>query len=250
MARFRHHSVHRKRQKGCSGVYLLLLLLLLVATVWIFTFDLANSSLFDWMRTAGYQVPENRTKLYMQEDIHFASNMSDEILWISYPLDAERKDDWLATYHKPLTEVNEDSVQLFYSEQLGKPFSFSISNAETPVWNEFVKQAADWTSTCDSLFIILGRTDTDRKWLYTANFCLSEQPKTIAYLLNQNPSDKPLFEYAITVDSLEILTKIDFFGDLLGGADEARLESRIQRLSWPYELAYFNKRIEENKLLE
>jgi hypothetical protein len=105
---------------------------------------------------------------------------------------------------------------------------------------------------CDSVFIVFGnlKEETDPGKLFVANFCLSEQARSIAYLFPHQPTDKAIFEFAITVDSLESISKIDFFGDILTRPVEEEVESSMQRLLWPNSMEFYQQRMEENQLLE
>jgi endonuclease G, mitochondrial len=55
--------------------------------------------------------------------------------------------------------------------------------------------------------------------------------KVIAFLLPNKETDKPLSDFAITVDEIEVITGIDFFPELPNGIEE-KLESQINLEDW------------------
>jgi len=59
----------------------------------------------------------------------------------------------------------------------------------------------------------------------------SDQPKGIAFLQANGVNDHPTISYAVTIDSVEALTGIDFFASLPGDLQE-RIESTFDAKAW------------------
>ena len=57
--------------------------------------------------------------------------------------------------------------------------------------------------------------------------------KMIAFLLPHKDSDKPLYEFVVSVDAIEKLTGIDFFPEL-DDAIESKLEASVSFKGWSF----------------
>ena len=68
--------------------------------------------------------------------------------------------------------------------------------------------------------------------------------KGIGFLIPNELSTTPLGEYAVTIDSIEKLTGIDFYKDLLEDDEEEKLESSFDLQKWKISDKLYKKRIE------
>ena len=115
------------------------------------------------------------------------------------------------------------------------------------IWNKLEQQARDWAYDNKRLYVVTGPVVKDIKtWIgknevgipklfYKIFLDLegSEQ-KAIAFLMPHADSDKSLQEFAVTVDEVEEVTGIDFFGELLEDDLENKLESSINLRDWDF----------------
>ena len=122
----------------------------------------------------------------------------------------------------------------------------NIDDYDAPIWREYCKNRADWLADCDRFVAIVGHLE-DKKALFSANLCISKKSKMIGYIIPDTITDLPLYHYAVSVDSLERLMKIDFFQDILVTEDEVILERQKERLMWSYQPSYYKMRLEDNK---
>ena len=68
--------------------------------------------------------------------------------------------------------------------------------------------------------------------------------KAIGFIIPNEKSTIPLKNYAVTVDSVEALTGIDFFKDLLTDKEEEKLESTFNIHDWKISNKLYKKRLE------
>ena len=107
------------------------------------------------------------------------------------------------------------------------------------VWNRLEQKVRYWAKKYDGVYVVTGGVlknglssigeekvavpEQFYKILIDLN---SGQAKMIAFLLPHQDSDRPLYEFVVTVDSVESLTGIDFFPKL-----EDELEERLEKSS-------------------
>jgi len=115
------------------------------------------------------------------------------------------------------------------------------------IWNKLEQQGRDWAYDNKRLFVVTGPVIKDIKtWIgknevgvpksfYKIFLDLegSEQ-KAIAFLMPHADSKKHLREFAVTIDEIEELTGIDFFGELLEDDLEDKLESTVNIRDWDF----------------
>jgi endonuclease G len=111
--------------------------------------------------------------------------------------------------------------------------SFYLSNMSPQVkefnagiWNTLEDQIRRWALTCGRIYVVTGGVLTSNKgkigsngvsipkYFYKVIYDPRGQGRMIAFLIPNEDSDKPLQNYIVTVDSLESLTRIDFFPEL------------------------------------
>lgn len=115
------------------------------------------------------------------------------------------------------------------------------------IWNKLEQQGRDWAYDNQRLFVVTGPVVKDiKKWIgknevgvpkYFYKIFLdlegSEQ-KAIAFLMPHEDSNRHLKEFAVTIDEVEEVTGIDFFGELLEDDLENKLESEINVRDWDF----------------
>ena len=69
--------------------------------------------------------------------------------------------------------------------------------------------------------------------------------KGIAFLLPNEISDAPLADYAVSIDSAEAYTGIDFFPELMTPELEAELEAAFELEAWPFSPEKYQRRLRE-----
>jgi endonuclease G len=114
------------------------------------------------------------------------------------------------------------------------------------VWNILEGKVRYWATKFDGIYVVTGGVLTDD--LPTIGFEKVAVPKyfykvllnktgnnykIIAFLLPNKQSDKPLYQYVITVDALEKMTGIDFYPALPDGI-ENQLEKSDDYKNWSF----------------
>jgi endonuclease G len=112
------------------------------------------------------------------------------------------------------------------------------------IWNRLEQQVRYWAKTYGEVFVITGGVlkpglksigDEDvsvpRHFYKIVVRGTDKQAKTIAFLMPNRPSEKPLAAFAVSVDRLEELTGIDFFAAMDNDL-ENRLEAQVDRKAW------------------
>lgn len=95
------------------------------------------------------------------------------------------------------------------------------------VWNRLEQKVRYWASKYDGVFVVTGGVlKGQMKTIGTEHVAVPNQfykilidtntgkTKMIAFLVPHEPSNKPLYEFVVSVDSIEKLTGIDFFPEL------------------------------------
>lgn len=114
------------------------------------------------------------------------------------------------------------------------------------IWNTLEQKVRYWARKYDGVFVVTGGVLKGRmetigdedvsvpnefyKVLIDTN---SGKTKMIAFLLPHKDSNKPLYEFVVTVDELERLTGIDFFPEL-DDKTEIRLEASSSYKEWNF----------------
>ncbi|MEL6667971.1 MAG: DNA/RNA non-specific endonuclease [Bacteroidota bacterium] len=128
------------------------------------------------------------------------------------------------------------------------------------IWRELEELTRDWAKKFDRLYVITGPVMTrDPKGeigretkvaipaAYFKVLLDLEDPeqKGIGFILPNQVSYDPLFEYAASIDEVEALTGLDFFGDLLPSELEDELEANGNIDLWPFNQRKYNERIND-----
>ncbi|MBK7095484.1 MAG: DNA/RNA non-specific endonuclease [Saprospiraceae bacterium] len=126
------------------------------------------------------------------------------------------------------------------------------------VWNELEENTRNWAWKNGIVYIATGPvlTDNIRDFIgknrvgipdYFYKIILdADDPdrKAIGFLLPNEISTEPLSKYAVTIDSIESVTGIDFFRDFLTKDEQTKLESGFDINKWPFNPDLYTKRIE------
>ena len=112
------------------------------------------------------------------------------------------------------------------------------------VWKRLEEQVRDWANKFDTLYVVTGPVLEDGlptigenkvsipKQYYKALLVYKSNAQTaIGFLLNNVSSSEELKSFAITIDSLEKITLIDFFSKL-PDEFESKIESTIKTSDW------------------
>ncbi len=155
------------------------------------------------------------------------------------------------------------AADMAFSDEAMKE-SFLMSNISPQVkefnngiWNELENQVRDWAWKNRELIIVTGPIlkNIDKfigknqvgvpKMFYKIILDLKEPDrKAIAFLIPNEISEKPLSDYIVTIDSLENITGIDFFGNLMTVEEQKKIESKINKNKWEFNPELYKKRIE------
>ena len=125
------------------------------------------------------------------------------------------------------------------------------------IWRELEETARDWAKKFDRLYVVTGPVLTDVPKgsigrdneisipaAYFKVFLDLSEPelKAIGFLLPNQVSFEPLYQYAVSVDDVEDVTGIDFFGELLPADLERELERDGNIDLWPFDKKKFELR--------
>ncbi len=156
------------------------------------------------------------------------------------------------------------AADMAFSEEAMKE-SFLMSNI-TPqkrafnggIWNELEQDVRNWAWKDNKLFVVTGPIidDTIKKFIgknevgipnkfYKVLLDIDDpERKAIGFVIPNERSERPLKDYAVSVDSIEKLTGIDFFKDLLTDSEEEKLESSFDIHKWKISNKLYKQRIE------
>ena len=114
------------------------------------------------------------------------------------------------------------------------------------IWNTLEQKVRYWASKYDGVFVVTGgvlkgkmKTIGNEKVAVPNQFykvlidTSSGKVKMIAFLIPHENSNKPLYEFVVSVDSIEKLTGIDFFPQLEDSL-ENRLEASSSYKDWSF----------------
>lgn len=114
------------------------------------------------------------------------------------------------------------------------------------IWNELENKIRQWVKRDGVLFVVtggvlengldeIGEEDVDVPRFFYKIITKGglKNPKTIAFLMPNEPSRKSIKQFVVSVDSIEELTGIDFFHELPNGIEE-KLEREIKSTDWRF----------------
>jgi len=148
---------------------------------------------------------------------------------------------------------NEEAMrQSFYMSNMS-PQTRACNNG---IWKELEENVRNWGYDHKHLYIVTGPIfdDPNPQKIGRAKVTVPDrffkiildntEPKRegIAYIIPNDVSERPLSDYAVSIDEVEKITGFDFFADLLVD-DEAQLESSYELDHWPTSKKKFEQRI-------
>ncbi|MCR8666661.1 DNA/RNA non-specific endonuclease [Aestuariibaculum sp. M13] len=114
------------------------------------------------------------------------------------------------------------------------------------IWNTLEQKVRYWANKYDGVFVVTGGVlEKGLKTIGNEHVAVpnqfykvlidmnSGQPKMIAFLMPHKDSNKPLYDFVVSVDSIEKLTGIDFFPEL-DDAIENKLEASSSYKDWSF----------------
>ena len=114
------------------------------------------------------------------------------------------------------------------------------------VWNRLEQKVRYWAKKYDGVFVVTGGILKDGlKTIGEERVAVPNQfykivldntngnPKVLAFLMNHNDSDMPLYKFVVSVDEVEKLTGIDFFPEL-DDAIENKIEASSSYKKWSF----------------
>jgi endonuclease G len=113
------------------------------------------------------------------------------------------------------------------------------------IWNDLEEQVRKWALSSGRLYVVTGGVLTSNKgkigsngvsipkYFYKIIYDPKGQGRMIAFLIPNEKSTKPLQTFAVSVDSLESITGIDFF-PALQDSIENLLESKLVCSGWSF----------------
>lgn len=239
MAKIRQQSRYNRSRRGQGCLHIAMLAGLAILVVWILTWDLADTFAIRWL-TDQQDAPVNNEKSGEALQI---KKYTEGTFAVSLDDDCPR---WISAH--PMALASEDSVIFSYEDAYGY-YQCVIPQTQRSIWTEYTRQAKAWRAQCDSIYIIYGRARNESS-IYTVNLCVSDHPLGIAYILPDTLTSFPLIHYAVSIDSAERWSGLDFFNDILADQDEQIIESRIERMKWSMNPQYFEERLSANKALK
>ncbi len=151
------------------------------------------------------------------------------------------------------------------AEALAETFRMSNISPQAPqfnqgIWRELEETVRDWAKKDRQLYVVSGPVLTQKPKgmigrdnrisvpaaYYKVLLDLTEpEQKAIGFILPNQVSFEPLYGYAVSVDEVEQLTKIDFFADLMPDDLEAQLEAAGNIDLWHFDRRKFDRRVNE-----
>lgn len=138
----------------------------------------------------------------------------------------------------------------FSLDALKESFYFSnispqVKKFNSGIWKQLEEKVRDWAGEFGSVYIVTGPILTDSlpviginqvsvpKYFFKAVLIHNKNypPAAIAFILENKSSKKPLYTFAISVDSLESVLQKDLF-PLLDDSVEEKIESRLDLSVW------------------
>ncbi len=124
------------------------------------------------------------------------------------------------------------------------------------IWRELEENMRDWARRVGQLYVVTGpvlsmppveRIGFNRVSVPQAYYKIALAPRQqsgIAFVIPNALSERPLMDYACTIDDVEALTNIDFFPKVLAGDNEA-VEAYIDKNLWPVSRKRYEKRLRQ-----
>lgn len=124
------------------------------------------------------------------------------------------------------------------------------------VWRELEELTRDWARKFKHLYVVTGPVlkAASREQIGFSKVSVPTQfykvlltepgGRAIGFILPNERSDRPVMEFACSIDQVEKATGLDFFPNLLKGLDE-ELEASFDPAAWPVDKRRFDLRVEQ-----
>ena len=137
-----------------------------------------------------------------------------------------------------------------------------ISGFNGGIWRELEESTRDWAYKFDKVYVASGPIfDEEEKYIgksskvrvpdafykiiidYDENG--GKHQKGIGFIIPHEVSNKPLSNYAVSIDNIEIRLKLDFFNNIYKNkGDESRVEGTVDIKAWPMSNKRYQARID------
>ena len=128
------------------------------------------------------------------------------------------------------------------------------------VWRELEEVVREWARRDGRLYVVSGpvislpplktigrrnRIPVPAAYFKVLLDLEGDEQKGIGFLLPNAPSDRPLLDYAVPIDSVEATLGYDFFPDLMPPDVERQLEATLLTQEWPTDEAKYRRRVNQ-----
>ncbi len=127
------------------------------------------------------------------------------------------------------------------------------------IWKELEEQIRDWAFSRDRIYVITGpilrdpglkgigqnRVTAPKRFYKIVLDATDRVPEAVAFIIPNDVSNQHLKEYIVPIDSIESLTGIDFFNELLNDNVEEKIESQINSRSWKFSDKRYRLRVDK-----
>jgi endonuclease G len=163
----------------------------------------------------------------------------------------------------PAGDMNFNSTAMSESFYMSN-MSPQRSSFNQGIWRELEENTRKWAKIFKRLYVVTGPVLTEPIITKIGNSKVSvpaayykvlldlDEPekKAIGFIMPNARSEKRIKEYAVSVDEVEELTGIDFFGELLDPDLEADLEANFDASLWTDDYKKYQKRVKSWNLVE
>jgi endonuclease G len=126
------------------------------------------------------------------------------------------------------------------------------------IWRELEEQTRDWAYKNKKLYIVTGpvligiddyigenRVAVPKRFYKVLLDLNGNERKGIGFVMSNEMSNDPLQEFAVSIDSVENLTGLNFFNGLMDEDLEIELESRLNLKKWKFSNDRFRQRVDK-----
>jgi endonuclease G len=111
------------------------------------------------------------------------------------------------------------------------------------IWKDLESEVREWAKQKHRLYVVTGPVFSENKgtigqdrvlvpgYFFKVLFDENSSPEMIAFVLPNQKSDRPLSDFAVSVDELEKMTGFDFFSQLPDEV-ENKIESKVELAGW------------------
>lgn len=126
------------------------------------------------------------------------------------------------------------------------------------IWRELEEQTRDWARKNRALYIVSGpvlkrglkkigrnRVSVPEQYFKALLDLEGPEQKALAFVIPNVKSDRPLKEYARSIDELEEMIGRDLFYELMPNDLEDEIESQYDLAQWPFDQKRYQRRVKE-----